>query len=105
VTKLDVLDELAEIPVVTGYKIDGKHTEEIPAQDAGFRKIEPVITNLPGWQENTFGMTDHERLPKKAQEYLRFVQRESGATIGMVSTGPDREHTIFIDEFTALLKG
>ena len=105
VTKLDVLDELAEVPIVTGYRIDGKLTEEIPAQDAGFRKIEPVITHLPGWQESTFGITDHDRLPKKAQEYLRFVQRESNATIGMVSTGPDREHTIFIDEFCAILKG
>jgi len=104
VTKLDVLDELAEIPVVTGYKLDGKVVEEIPAQDSGYRKIEPVITTLPGWQENTFGTTEHDKLPKKAQDYLRFLQKESGSTIGMVSTGPDRDHTIFVDEFTSFLK-
>ncbi len=104
VTKLDVLDELAEIPVVTGYKLDGKVVEEIPAQDSGYRKIEPVITTLPGWQENTFGTTEHDKLPKKAQDYLRFLQKESASTIGMVSTGPDRDHTIFIDEFTSFLK-
>ena len=104
VTKLDVLDELEEIPVVTGYKLDGKVVEEIPAQDSGYRKIEPVITTLPGWQENTFGTTEHDKLPKKAQDYLRFLQKESASTIGMVSTGPDRDHTIFVDEFTSFLK-
>jgi len=103
VTKLDVLDELAEIPIVVGYKIDGKVVEEMPAQDSGYRKIEPIITTLPGWQENTFGTTEHDKLPKKAQDYLRFMQKESDAKIGMVSTGPDRDHTIFIDEFSAML--
>ena len=104
VTKLDVLDELAEIPIVTGYKIDGKTVEEIPAQDSGYRKIEPILTTLPGWQQNTYGTTEHGKLPKKAQEYLRFVQKESEAAIGMISTGPDRDHTIFVDEFSAILK-
>src|SRR5208282_936539 len=59
VTKLDVLDELAEIPVVTGYKIDGKVAEEIPAQDSGYRKIEPILTTLPGWQQETYGTTEY----------------------------------------------
>jgi adenylosuccinate synthase len=104
VTKLDVLDELAEIPVVVGYKIDGKTIEEIPPQDSGYRKIEPILANFPGWQEITFGTTEHDKLPKKAQDYLRFIQQESGAKIGMVSTGPDRGHTIFVDEFSAVLE-
>jgi len=104
VTKLDVLDELAEVPVVVGYKIDGKPVEEMPAQDSGYRKIEPIIESLPGWQQNTFGTTEHDKLPKKAQDYLRFIQKESNAKIGMVSTGPDRDHTIFVDEFSAMLK-
>jgi adenylosuccinate synthase len=104
VTKLDVLDELAEIPIVVGYKINGKVIEEIPAQDSGYRRIEPIIQTFPGWQQNTYGTTEHDKLPKKAQEYLRFIQRESDAKIGMVSTGPDRDHTLFIDEFSAILK-
>ena len=104
VTKLDVLDELAEIPVVTGYRIDGKAVEEIPSQDSGYRRIEPILRTLPGWRQNTFGTTEHCKLPEKAQNYLRFIQKESGATIGMVSTGPDRDHTICIDEFAAMLK-
>ena len=56
VTKLDVLDDLAEIPVCVGYKIDGKATEEIPAQAASFDKIEPIYTKMPGWNTSTFGI-------------------------------------------------
>jgi adenylosuccinate synthase len=105
VTKLDVLDELAKIPVCVGYKIDGKETEEIPAQDSGFKKIEPIYREFDGWQTSTEGIVDHDKLPAKAQEYLKFVQKESGAKIAMVSTGPDRDQTIWVDEFVAALKG
>jgi adenylosuccinate synthase len=103
VTKLDVLDELAEIPICTGYKIDGKLTDEVPADVAGLQKIEPVYTSLKGWREKTEGITEFERLPTAAQEYLRFQERESGAKIGMVSTGPDREQTMFLPEFASAL--
>jgi adenylosuccinate synthase len=105
VTKLDVLDELAKIPVCVGYKIDGKETEEIPAQDSGFKKIEPIYREFDGWQTNTEGIVDHDKLPAKAQEYLKFVQKESGAKIAMVSTGPDRDQTVWVDEFVSALKG
>jgi len=105
VTKLDVLDELAKIPVCVGYKIDGKETEEIPAQDSGFKKIEPIYREFDGWQTSTEGITDHEKLPAKAQEYLKFLQKETAAKIAMVSTGPDREQTVWVDEFVSQLKG
>jgi adenylosuccinate synthase len=103
VTKLDVLDELAEIPICTGYRIDGKMTDEVPADVAGLQKIEPVYTILKGWRQKTEGITDFEKLPKEAQEYLRFQERESGAKIGMVSTGPDREQTMFLPDFAVAL--
>jgi adenylosuccinate synthase len=104
VTKLDVLDELAEVPVCVAYKINGKKTTEIPADISRYDKIECVYEKMPGWKKSTEGITEFDKLPKKAQEYLRFVERESGAKIGMVSTGPDREQTIFIDEFARELK-
>ena len=104
VTKLDVLDELSEIPICTGYKIDGKKTIEVPAQDSGFQKIEGVYKKMPGWRTSTQGITKLEKLPKAAREYLTFVERESGARIGMISTGPGREQTIFVDEFVSTLK-
>jgi adenylosuccinate synthase len=103
VTKLDVLDEQAEIPVCVGYRIDGKQTEEIPAQASGYEKIEPVYTRMPGWQSNTFGIDNYERLPEKAKLYLEFVEKECGAKVGIVSTGPDREQTAFVPEFAKML--
>jgi adenylosuccinate synthase len=104
VTKLDVLDELAEIPVCVGYKINGKETEEAPPQDSGYGQIEGVYRKMPGWRTSTQGITQLEKLPKAAREYLDFVEKESGARIGMVSTGPGREETIFLDEFAAKLR-
>jgi adenylosuccinate synthase len=104
VTKLDVLDELSEVPICVGYKIDGKPTEEAPAQASGYEKIEPVYRKMPGWQTSTEGITSFGKLPKAAREYLAFLEKESGARIGMISTGPDRNHTIFVDDFLSELK-
>jgi adenylosuccinate synthase len=103
VTKMDVLDELEEIPVCVGYEIDGKVTDQIPADVSGLESIKPVYTKLKGWREATEGITDFERLPAAAREYLRFQERESGAKIGMVSTGPDRDQTMVLPEFAAAL--
>jgi adenylosuccinate synthase len=104
VTKLDVLDELAEIPVCVGYKINGKTTDEIPAHGSGYDKIECVYRKLPGWRTSTLGIAQLEKLPNPARDYLRFVEQESGARIGVVSTGPGREQTLFVDEFVAELR-
>ena len=104
VTKLDVLDEQAEIPICVSYKIDGKETQQIPAQISGFEKIEPVYRKLPGWQTSTFGVDNYDQLPENAKRYLEFVEKESGAKVGIVSTGPDREQTMFMPEFHAMLE-
>lgn len=103
VTKMDVMDECDEIPVCTGYKVDGKVTDVIPADIRGIESIQPIYTTMPGWRTSTEGITEYDQLPKKAQEYLAFVERESGAKIGMVSTGPDRVQTINTPAFAALL--
>jgi len=103
VTKLDVLDELAEIPVCVGYKIDGKATDEIPAQGCGFENIECVYEKLPGWRTSTEGITRMDKLPQAARNYLAFLEKQTGAKIGMVSTGPDREQTMLLDEFSLAL--
>jgi adenylosuccinate synthase len=103
VTKMDVLDELDEIPVCTGYQVDGKISDEIPADVQGLERVKPVYTKLKGWKASTDGITEFDKLPKAAQDYLRFQERESGAKIGMVSTGPDREQTMLLPEFAAAL--
>jgi adenylosuccinate synthase len=104
VTKMDVMDECAEIPVCTGYKINGKVTDVIPADMRGFESIHPIYTTLKGWKSSTEGITEFDKLPPLAQEYLRFVEREAGAKIGMVSTGPDRDQTMTLPEFQQALE-
>ncbi len=104
VTKLDVLDELSEIPVCVGYKIDGKAITDAPAHASGYDKIECIYRNMPGWQTSTEGITEYEKLPPQARDYLAFIARETDAKVGMISTGPDRDHTVLVDEFVAELK-
>jgi len=104
VTKLDVLDDLAEIPVCVGYKVNGKKTEEIPAHGSGFERIECLYKKMPGWRTSTVGITRMEKLPQAARDYLAFIEKESQASVGMVSTGPGREQTMFVDEFSAALR-
>ena len=103
ITKLDVLDELEEIPICIAYELDGKMTDEVPADVHGLASIKPRYTALKGWRQSTEGITEFDKLPKAAQEYLRFQERESGAKIGMVSTGPDRGQTMVLPEFAAAL--
>ncbi len=105
ITKLDVLDHLAEIPVCTGYEINGKVTDVIPADVRGLESIKPVYTMLKGWQQPTDAIRTFEELPQAAREYLHFQEKESGAKIGMVSTGPDRDQTMALPEFEAALAG
>jgi adenylosuccinate synthase len=71
----------------------------------GFDSIQPVYTTLKGWHCSTEGITEFAKLPQLAQDYLRFVEKESGAKIGMVSTGPDRDQTMVLPEFEELLRG
>jgi adenylosuccinate synthase len=103
VTKLDVLDSLAEIPICTGYRVNGKNCDTVPADVKGFEEIEPVYTRLEGWQASTEGISNFDQLPKAAQKYLHFLEAESGARIGMVSTGPDREQTMVLPRFSEAL--
>jgi adenylosuccinate synthase len=103
VTKMDVLDELAEIPICVGYKIHGKVVNEIPAHASGYDGVEGVYRTLPGWRTSTQNATKLSDLPKSARDYLAFIESETGARVGMVSTGPDRQQTIVVDDFTAQL--
>jgi len=103
VTKLDVLDAFAEIPVCTAYKIDGHLTDIIPADVRGLESIEPVYTILKGWQTSTEGIQSWEQLPAAAQDYLKFLEDNSDARIGMISTGPDRDQTMTLPDFANVL--
>jgi adenylosuccinate synthase len=94
ITKLDVMDQLAEIPVCTGYRLKGQEVTEMPATYRALEALEPVYQNLPGWQTVTRGITRYEELPKNARAYLKFLEDRTGVEVGGVSTGPERNETI-----------
>jgi adenylosuccinate synthase len=94
ITKLDVLDQLAKIPVCVGYWLDGKEVEDMPATYRSLESVEPLYEKMPGWQTSTRGVTRYEDLPEKAQSYLKFLEERSGVEIGAISTGPERTETI-----------
>jgi adenylosuccinate synthase len=95
-TKLDVLDTLDEVKVCTGYKLNGRVCESLPAVSQDLRRIEPIYATLPGWQSSTLGMTEMSSLPPKARDYVEFLSSQIGVEIGLVSTGPERSQTIIV---------
>jgi adenylosuccinate synthase len=95
-TKLDVLDGLAEIKVCVGYELDGRQLDILPLDADEIEACTPVYETFPGWTETTFGVTSWDALPTNARAYLKRVEEVIGAPIDMVSTGPDREHTIVL---------
>ena len=96
VTKLDVLDGMDTVRICTGYTVNGKPIETLPIGAEGFINVEPVYENLPGWSETTYGITRYDDLPLNARAYLKRMEEVSGAEVAIVSTGPDRDHTIVL---------
>ena len=97
-TKLDVLDTLDEIKVCTGYKLNGRVCESLPAVSQDLRRVEPIFATLPGWQSSTLGMTELSSLPTNARRYVDFLSQQIGVQIGLVSTGPERSQTIIVHD-------
>jgi adenylosuccinate synthase len=95
VTKLDVLDGLDTIRVCVGYKIDGTLITTPPLLCEQFGNCEAVYEDLPGWKESTVGKTRYEDLPANARSYLERLQALLDVPIDIISTGPDRNETIF----------
>jgi adenylosuccinate synthase len=98
ITKLDILDPLEEIPVGIEYECRGKRFTDFPPDIDSLTQVSVRYRMVPGWQQPTFGLRDFARLPQKAQDYLRFLSDQVGVEIAMVSTGPEREQTIWMDQ-------
>jgi len=97
-TKLDVLDGLAEIRICTGYtQADGVAGSPRFASEY-YADLKPVYETLPGWQESTLGIKQFEALPTRAREYLARIEETVGAPIDIISTGPDRSETIVLKD-------
>ncbi|MFO1339426.1 MAG: adenylosuccinate synthase [Burkholderiaceae bacterium] len=96
ITKLDVLDGLKEIKVCVGYTLGGQSLDILPLDADDIAACQPVYETFPGWEGSTAGFTQWDQLPLNARRYLERVQAFIGAPIDMVSTGPDRDHTILL---------
>ena len=98
VMKLDVLDGMETVRLGVGYKVDGKPVDLMPYGAEAAARCEPVYEDFPGWKESTFGVTKWEELPESAQRYLKRLSEVAGCPIAMVSTGPDRNQTILLED-------
>ncbi|NDZ11799.1 adenylosuccinate synthase [Variovorax sp. WS11] len=96
ITKLDVLDGLKELLLCTGYELDGEYTDILPLGADEIARCKPVYETLEGWSESTVGITQYDKLPVNARLYLQRIEQVTGVPIHMVSTSPDRDHTIMM---------
>ncbi len=98
ITKLDILDNLEEIPVGMEYEYQGKRFKSFPADVDILDNLKVIYRTLPGWKQPTYGIQEFSKLPQKAQDYLHFLSDQVEVEIAMVSTGPEREQTIWCGE-------
>ena len=101
-TKLDVLDGMAELKICTAYKLDGKIIRRLPAGAANQAAVTPIYESMPGWQGSTRGARSWADLPAEAVKYVRHIEELIGCPVSMVSTSPEREDVILMrDPFKA----
>ncbi len=96
-TKLDVLDELDEIKMCVQYDLDGKKMDYLPAAVEDQLKIKPIYKIFPGWKTSTKGIKNIEQLPENAKNYIYSIEDFIGTKISSISTSPEREDTILIE--------
>jgi adenylosuccinate synthase len=97
-TKLDVLDGFAQIKVCVGYQLDGKMLDYLPADANLQARLTPVYETLEGWSETTAGARSWAQLPANAIKYVRRVEELIGAPVILLSTSPDRDDTIMVQD-------
>ena len=97
--KMDVLDGMDEVKICTAYKMPDGSIRQLPPLSAHeYEGITPVYESMPGWKESTFGVTKWEDLPVNARNYIRRLEELSGAKVAILSTGPERDQTIYLDD-------
>ncbi|GAA4425948.1 adenylosuccinate synthase [Acidovorax lacteus] len=94
ITKLDVLDGLDELMLCVGYELNGERLDLLPMGADEIAQCKPIYERMPGWTDSTVGVTVYESLPENARRYLERIEQTTGVPIAMISTSPDRAHTI-----------
>ena len=97
-TKLDVLDGMAEIKVCTGYRIGGETIDHLPASAGRQARVEPVYETLEGWSESTRGARSWADLPATTIKYIRRIEEIIGAPVALLSTSPERQDTVLVHD-------
>lgn len=98
VMKLDILDNVREIKVCTGYRLHGKVTDRFPALLEDLELVEPVYEVFPGWMTPTHHIAAFGDLPKEAKGYIQYLERQTGVPVSLISVGPERERTIWVKQ-------
>jgi len=96
ITKLDVLDGLKELLLCTGYELDGETIDILPMGADEIARCKPIYETIEGWSDSTVGVTQFDKLPTNARLYLQRIEQVTGVPIHLVSTSPDRDHTILM---------
>ncbi|WP_417308424.1 adenylosuccinate synthase [Devosia sp.] len=97
-TKLDVLDGLKEIKVCVGYELNGQKIDYLPASMGAQAAAKPIYESLEGWSETTAGARSWAELPAQAVKYVRYIEELIGAPVAMLSTSPERQDTILVQD-------
>jgi adenylosuccinate synthase len=92
----DVLDGIKELLLCTGYELDGEHTDILPLGADEIARCKPVYETMDGWSESTVGVTQYDKLPLNARLYLQRIEQVTGVPVDIISTSPDRDHTIMM---------
>lgn len=100
VMKLDILDDFDEVKICTGYELNGKKLDYCPMQLKTQAELKPVYEVLPGWKTSTYGLRDYDALPENAKKYLSRMEELLGVPVDLVSTSPEREDVIVINDLT-----
>ncbi len=96
ITKLDVLDGIKELLLCTGYELDGEITDILPMGAEEIARCKPIYETMEGWSDSTVGVTVYDKLPVNARLYLQRIEQVTGVSVDIVSTSPDRDHTIMM---------
>jgi adenylosuccinate synthase len=95
-TKLDILDGFDTIEVCTGYRLDGREIDHLPAGEGAQARVEPIYETIEGWKQPTAHARSWAALPAQAIKYVRRVEELVGCPIALLSTSPEREDTILV---------